>query len=376
MRETQRSKAPRRSGLTSFICSLGVVIAMLGMGSAARSAPAIIDIAVVEVLGRPGHEGFFPIQGDPIVGSLATVRARLAGAANGVTLNLRAPGGALIGQLSMIAAPADTWPAGTYFTEIQVPTVPFALSVSGTDASGSSFEIAPSGAGAVSPQAVALRLLPTVAELPAGVPLYVTVQATNYGASNTFTLALTGSAGATVAPATVSVKLDSNQTTGRQFQVTLPANVSGAFTLTLTAKAASTAPAGSTNKAVLELPLATQPAEALSAWVRSNEKRDLINLDRDAMINVWVCDTGVNGNSVNIANAIAPVQVQQLSVAPQDRKACGATSAFQLTFKAPDLVAALTTTGLSAEKNREIQVPLTGYRPNGTPLIGYVALLF
>jgi hypothetical protein len=376
MSETQRSAATRKSGLATFICRLGVVIAMLGMGSPARSAPAIIDITIVEVLGRPGHEGFFPIQGDPIAGSLAFVRARLASAANRVTLNLRDPGGALIGQVPMIVPPADTWPPGTYFAEFQVPTVPFALSVSGADAAGNGFEIASSGVGAVSPQTVALRLIPTVAELPAGIPFYVTVQATNSGAPNTFTLALTSTAGATVTPANVSVKLDSSQTAGAQFQVMVPANLSGTFTLSLKATATSSAPAGSTNKAVLELPLAMQPTEALSAWVRPNEKRDLIHIDRDGLINIWVCDTGVNGNSVNIANALAPVQVQQLAVAQADRKACGAPSAFQLTFKASDLVTTLTITGLSAEKNREIQVPLIGLRSDGTPLIGYVPLLF
>ena len=73
---------------------------------------------------------------------------------------------------------------------------------------------------------------------------------------------------------------------------------------------------------------------------------------------------------------MSPIQVQYLAVAPQDRSACSAPSAFELTFNASDLVAALTATGLLSQQNREIQVPLTGYRPDGTPLIGYVALLF
>jgi hypothetical protein len=375
MSEMQSGEAVGRPRLASLMFWVAVVMGTLGMGSAAGATPTIVDIKIVEVVGRPGHAGFFPIQGDPIVGSLAAARARLSRAANGVTLNLRDSTQTLVGQVPMTAAPADGWPAGTYFTEFQVPTIPFSLSVSGTDENGS-FEIAPSSAGVVSPQTVAVRLLPTVAEVPAGIPLYVTVQVTNYGASDTYAVALTGDNSATVAPVSVPAKLDSNQTVGAQFQVTVPAGISGAFTLTLRATATSSAPGGSTNRAVLELPIATRPAESLAAWVRPNDKRDLTHLDKDSLINVWVCDTGVNGNSISVVNAVPPVQVQHLGVAPQDRKACGAPAAFELTFKATDLVAALTNTGLSAQKNREIQVPLAGYRPNGTPLIGYVPLLF
>jgi hypothetical protein len=161
------------------------VIAVLGVSSTAKAAPALIDIAIVEPFGRPGHQGFFPIQGQPIVGSIVIVRSRMDSAANGVTINLRNSSGALFGQVPMITPPAaNLWPAGIYFAQFQVPTTPFSLSVSGKDQAGNSFEISPPGkTSLISPQTIALRLIPTIAEPPPGTPLYVTVQATNFGAS-------------------------------------------------------------------------------------------------------------------------------------------------------------------------------------------------
>jgi hypothetical protein len=349
-----------------------------GLPAGASAAPDILDIAIVEVLGRPGHQGFFPIQGNPIVGGSVIVRARLAQAANNVTLNLRSSTGAPIGQLPMIRPPVDGWPPGTYFAEFIVPTIPFALSVSGTDQAGADFEITPAGAGVISPQTLALRLIPTVAELPAGIPLYFTVQATNYGATNTFDMAFTTSvAGISVVPAGTSLRLDAQETAATQFQLTLPPNVAGPFSVTLTATAASSRPAGTVNKAVMELPIATQAGGLLSAWIRANEKRDLIQLDRDNSIKIWVCDTGVNGNSIRAANLVSPIRVSALAVAPSDRKDCAASSAFELTFIATELVKALTMAGVSPQKRpQEIRVPLSASSMSGASMLGYVQLLF
>src|SRR5258708_29599602 len=146
IREPRIARPPAGYRRIAFTCWVGLVTAMLGVGSAANSASALIDIAIVEPFGRPGHQGFFPIQGQPIVGGFAIVQSRMDSAANGMTLNVRGPGGILIGQAPMITPPAaNLWPVGIYFAQFQVPTIPFGLSVSGTDQSGNSFEIPPPG---------------------------------------------------------------------------------------------------------------------------------------------------------------------------------------------------------------------------------------
>jgi hypothetical protein len=45
-----------------------------------------LDVSIVELVGRPGHQGFFPIQGQPIQGAQAIARVRLIGAATNVSL--------------------------------------------------------------------------------------------------------------------------------------------------------------------------------------------------------------------------------------------------------------------------------------------------
>jgi hypothetical protein len=346
--------------------------ALLGADSAANSAPAIIDIAIVEPIGRPEHQGFFPIQGQPIVGSIVFVRSRMDSAANGLGINLRDSSGNLFGQVPMVA-PSPTWPSGTYIAQFQVPTIPFALSVSGTDQSGNNFELAPPGQPhIISPQTTALRLVPTIAEPPPDTPLYVTVQATNFAASNTFNLSLTSDdANATISPANVSLAVGANQTAFTQFQLVLPADASGTTILTATA----TAPGGIGNTAMLELPIATEPADQLLAWIHPNDKKDLMHPDQNNLLNIWVCDTGVDGNSIVIGNVLPPTIVQHLNVEPRDKMICSAPLAFELSFTVPDLVTNLTAMGLTSS-GTIIQMPVSGFDTTGTPLIGYVPVQF
>jgi len=52
-----------QSNRSICILLLTVLANIAGLDSAASAAPNVYDIKIVEMVGRPGHQGLFPIQG-------------------------------------------------------------------------------------------------------------------------------------------------------------------------------------------------------------------------------------------------------------------------------------------------------------------------
>ena len=187
-----------------------------GLGSIANAASCnIYDIKIVEMVGRPGHQGLFPIQGQPIEGANAIVQAHVIGDANNVNLMLRDTAGALLTQIPMFVPPPDKVVPGTYFADIVVPAVPFKMSISGLDQDGNAFEESPSQSGSGTPQTLDVRIIPTIYEIPPGFPLYFSVRITNFGIPNSFIVSLTSDIGGTVQPVSKTIQLNTQESTGR-----------------------------------------------------------------------------------------------------------------------------------------------------------------
>ena len=130
------TRAPRwfLVGLYSLFALLTATLGMLP--STVVAAPKLFDVSVVELAGRPGHQGFFPIQGQPIQGAQAGVRVRLIGDAIIVNLLFIDASGNLLSTVPMVAPSPTQAVTGTFFADIVVPTQPFTFKVSGVDGSG------------------------------------------------------------------------------------------------------------------------------------------------------------------------------------------------------------------------------------------------
>jgi len=349
-------------------------ISLLGSPSIAISAPPqVIDISIVEVAGRPGHQGQFPIQGDPVAGTQAVARTRLSGPASNLSLILRDSSRRTISVMPITDQPATTLPPLTYYTSVAVPTAPFTMSVGGTDSTGLPFEVTAAAAPVFAPQTFALRLIPTVGEVPTGLPLFFTAQLTNYGPADTFTISLTSDAGGVVQPTSATISLHTSETAGVQFEYTAPMSLANVLGVTMTAWASSTS--GRLNRAVLQLPVATQQPVALTVWTRPEERHDLVQRGSTTLV-VSVCDIGIDSKSIAMAGVVAPTGVQTVAVGGANRKTCSAPTALELTFNAAELVSAIEASGLSPQRKRKLQIPINGFSLIGTPLIGYVSLLF
>ncbi len=360
------------------------------------AAPELLDITIVEIAGRPGHQGFFPIQGLPIQGTIAIARVRLDGAAAGVTLNVRTSAGALLSKVPMLVPAEGSAVAGTYFAQFTVPTVPFSLTASSNDSSGTPFEV-PSATASVTiaPQTLDVRLIPTVAELFPGLPTLFTVQVTNRGVAGTMTVALTSDAGGTVAPPSTQLTLDAQQTRGVVFTFTPPSTEPTLAPFTMKATAVRTTPTGSQNEASLELFISPIKHSPLVAWQNFNAR--LGAHDKDPTF-LWICNSDVDIRTIVLAYDLAPNSIKTVGrksgkredkesedeesengndTSNPNRNSCASSSLLKASFDTDQLRSALAATAFPSQdtaKGKLITVPISAFALDRTKLVGYVPL--
>jgi hypothetical protein len=98
--------------------------------------PAFLGLDFVEMGGRPGHEGWFPIERDLRRGERLTCSAKLAGASGPVEFGFVGRDGASLGTLAL----RQEEPGGDYLGACEVPMLAFRTMARGADASGQSFQ--------------------------------------------------------------------------------------------------------------------------------------------------------------------------------------------------------------------------------------------
>ena len=104
----------------------------------AQSDIYLVNVEFVRRGGRPGHEGFFRIEGQPVAGRPATIRASLSsGKEQTADFFLVSERGELIQKLQM--RPLDYSRDG-FFGSATLPEVPFRVAVSGLDLNGRPYQ--------------------------------------------------------------------------------------------------------------------------------------------------------------------------------------------------------------------------------------------
>jgi von Willebrand factor A domain-containing protein 7 len=106
----------------------------------AQSEIHFISVEFVREGGRPGHEGLFRIQGQPMAGTLATLQASLSAAATKSTeFYLVNEGGQTIQKLQLHAQNADR-EFLEFVGSVDLPNVPFRVAVMGQDSNGRQYQ--------------------------------------------------------------------------------------------------------------------------------------------------------------------------------------------------------------------------------------------
>lgn len=387
--------------------SMAITFTYLSLGLIpfrANAAVELYDVAIVEVAGRPGHQGLFPVQSLPIQGANAIVRSRLIGTASNVTLNVHDVSGNLLSQIPMLVPSPNQAVAGTFFADFVIPAVPFTLSISGVDAaSGSTFDLSPPVSLPIQPTTIGIRLIPTISEPSPELPFLVSVQITNYGPDDTFTVALTSDVGGSVSPPSTDLTLSKNASTAVQFQFTLPTITPTPVVnmLTLTATVSSATRNGTGNEANLRMLVSLVPQSRLIAWI-DESSRVLQPHDTRPTV-VWVCDARIEQQTIVFANDLVPVKVESISPshdkpdageghdkAPLDSEGdfCGSNGYFPKTncesptllraeFETQSIISQIATNSFpsrSCHHQQQVSLPITAYAVDGTRLIGYAAL--
>lgn len=102
-----------------------------------ESALALDEFRFVRRGGRPGHEGYYPIDGYPVTGVTQNVIAKLSGNPQSVSFELRKRSGEPIQPFNLNSPEADH---GELLGEITVPTQPFVVYAVGRDGNGMPFQ--------------------------------------------------------------------------------------------------------------------------------------------------------------------------------------------------------------------------------------------
>ena len=95
----------------------------------ARSALDVLSTEFVRLGGRPGHEGLFPIEGQPIAGRPATLRVELS------ERGVKAPEFTLLSRQGQSLGRVDLAPVGDgeFVGEVELPSVAFRVALTGAD---------------------------------------------------------------------------------------------------------------------------------------------------------------------------------------------------------------------------------------------------
>jgi hypothetical protein len=198
----------------------------------------------MEIAGRDGHSGYFPIVGYPIAAQPANIEAVVAGAPASVSFELRTPAGAVIQPITL-SNNADL-PPGDYTGQATLPNSPFLVYATGTDSKGNPFErliAAPN-----TPQTVSIDT-PDSVPLPVGVTTSYTFTVHNFGSADTFAVSATDDNGFVSSVSSTSINIPSNGTATVVVGITPPAGTASGLSDTLTFNVLATS--GSTNYTTL-----------------------------------------------------------------------------------------------------------------------------
>jgi len=102
----------------------------------------LLDFDFVQLRGRPGHEGYFPLKGDPMAGSEQICSLEMSGAGYLQTVEFVGEGGKSLMSFNMDVPGPDDEPLhfdDERFFPCRVPEVPFRIKAEGTDLEGNDF---------------------------------------------------------------------------------------------------------------------------------------------------------------------------------------------------------------------------------------------
>jgi hypothetical protein len=199
----------------------------------------------VELGGRSGHQGFFPIDGLPLAGQEGTVEAVMSGDFSSAQFELRSETGTVLQTLALSPVPETT---DEFSGKVTPPASSFRVYVTGRDITGANYQRLLSGS--IRPQTVDIDA-PVSQELGPGQSLTYTFTVTNLGASDAFSFTGSDDENYLTAISPTVFSLNTNESRDVTVQLQTPVNAMPGTSDTLTVNVASTGATEASNFAVV-----------------------------------------------------------------------------------------------------------------------------
>ncbi|WP_019529479.1 hypothetical protein [Dasania marina] len=151
------------------------------------------SLEFVELKGRIGHEGLFPVDGTPIAGNTGTILANMIGDYSSSQFSFRRPDGSLIANIDTHQNNPNT-SADKFVGDVTIPTETFLIYATGKTMGGNQFSRLISGESSAT--YVEVKAPQGLEILKIGDSVTLTFQVTNHGSSeDSFTLVAATEAG-------------------------------------------------------------------------------------------------------------------------------------------------------------------------------------
>jgi len=224
----------------------------------AQSDIYFVGVEFVKKGGRPGHEGLFRIQGQPVAGTPATVQASLsANATKTIEFDLVTEGGQAIRKLEMHPVNSDR-EFLEFVGTVDLPYVPFRLAVTGRDSNGNHYQRFFSNLFHTENVEVTSKL--DFDELSAGSTKQATFMVRNIGDARTFNMTVTDSHQFVSKVEPKELALGAGETGTVRVDLTVPAGITPGVGEDIVIVAASTAGPPTSNSSVVHFSVSSSSA--------------------------------------------------------------------------------------------------------------------
>jgi hypothetical protein len=217
----------------------------------AQSDIFFVSVEFVKKGGRPGHEGLFRIQGQPLVGTPATLQASLSASATKTTeFYLVNEQGHTIQKLQMDAVNSDRQFL-EFVGSVDLPNVPFRVALSGRDSNEKQYQRF--FASLFHAEGVEVIAKPDLDELFPGNIKQVAFKVRNIGPPRTFKITVTDTHKFLSSVEPKELALGAGESGTVQVELTVPATTASGVGDDLVIVAASTAGPSTSNSSVVHL---------------------------------------------------------------------------------------------------------------------------
>jgi len=225
----------------------------------AQSEIYFITAEFVKPGGRPGHEGLFKIQGQPLAGEHATMQASVsASEARTTDFSFVSERGDVLKRIQLKASSEDR-EFMEFVGDVALPDAPFRLAVSGEDARGSRFQrfYAPLF------HAESVEVIPKVKfdDIAPGSVHEAEFEIRNLGAPRNFKVVVTDSRRFATFGETCELNLGARGTSVLKVKLTVPGSAAKGVEDDLVVVVSSTSGAATTNSAIVRLTVSGGPTE-------------------------------------------------------------------------------------------------------------------